>query len=136
MLFLGVVALARLPLPGNAVLVSLLLALAAAVAICIPIVLETRFALSLHLVLLAATVGIRPQHAWRQWHLSARRYRHAAVVVTCYILWISTAFAMHLIQVRHRQLVITRSIPASVSIVARGLVWRLALVRGAGRGTP
>ena len=92
LLFLGVVALARLPLSGNAVLVSLLLAL----AIYIPIVPETRFALSLHLLLLlAATVGIRPQHAWRQWHLSARRYRHADVVVTCYILWLSAAFAMH-----------------------------------------
>ena len=96
LLYLGVVALARLPLPGNAVLVSLLLALAAAVAICVPIVPETRFALPLHLLLLlAATLGIRPQHAWRRWHLSAKRYQHAAVVVTCYVLWLSVAFAMH-----------------------------------------
>ena len=96
LLFVGFLGLIGLPRPRSAIIIALLLALSASVLVCLPILTEPRFALPLHLLLIAAaTMGVKPRLVQAYWRKAPYCYAQLLILLVGYALWISVAFSMH-----------------------------------------
>lgn len=96
LLFLGFVAFLYLPRPRSVLAIVTVTAFGAVVAASIPIMPECRLVLPIHLLLLAAaTLGFKPQIIWNRWRQNERLYRRTVMLLVCYFLWVSVAFALH-----------------------------------------